>query len=280
MQPGRPSRTALGAALHRAAHQVLEGGSIFADPLALRILGPGAEDKARASDPDGARRRLRLFIAFRSRLAEEALIAAFDQGVRQVVILGAGLDTLAHRNPRPGALRVFEADHPATQAWKRGLLAAAGMADPGGLAYVPVDFERDALADCLVGAGFDPGAPAFFSWLGVVPYLTEEAIFGTLGWIAALRGGARVVFDYGNPPAAGEALEAGRRDLARRVAAAGEALKTSFETPVLHARLGVLGFQVLEDCGPVAMRRRFRPGPGEAGTDHGGHVVVAASLPA
>ena len=77
------------------------------------------------------------------------------------------------------------------------------MADPGGLAYVPVDFERDALADCLVGAGFDPGAPAFFSWLGVVPYLTEEAIFGTLGWIAALRGGARVVFDYGNPPAAG-----------------------------------------------------------------------------
>ena len=172
---------------------------------------------------------------------------------------------------------MFEADHPATQAWKRGLLAAAGMADPGELTYVPVDFEREALGDGLARAGFDPEAPAFFSWLGVVPYLTDTAIFGTLGWIAALPGGARVVFDYGNPPAAGEAFEAGRVELARRVEAAGEALKTCFETPTLHARLGALGLRVLEDCGPAAMRERLRPGTGSTGTDRGGHVLVAAS---
>jgi len=276
MEPGQPSRTAMGAAGHRAAHQVLEGGRVFADPLALRILGPEAEAAVRAARRDPSRARLRLFIALRSRFAEEALERAFARGVRQLVVLGAGLDTYACRNPLGADLRMFEADHPATQAWKRRRLAEAEIPEPGNLVYVPVDFEREDLAERLARAGFDPARASFFSWLGVVPYLTGAAVFATLEGIAALPGGAQVVFDYGNPPGeGGDEYAAGREDLARRVAAAGEALLSQFETVDLHARLAALGFAVLEDLGPAAMRRRLQAA--EGGSDRGGHILWAAT---
>src|SRR5271157_2024662 len=124
MQPEEPSRTALGAAAHRAVHQVLERGRIFSDPLAVRILGADAETTLRDAENNPARRKLRLFIAVRTRFAEDALAAAVARGVRQLVVLGAGLDTFAYRNPFGEQLHVFEVDHPATQAWKRERLAA------------------------------------------------------------------------------------------------------------------------------------------------------------
>ena len=95
MQPGQPSRTAFGAAAHRAVHQVLERGRIFTDPLAMRILGADAEAAVRDAENDPSRRKLRLFIAARTRFAEDALTAAVARGVRQLVVLGAGLDTYA-----------------------------------------------------------------------------------------------------------------------------------------------------------------------------------------
>jgi methyltransferase (TIGR00027 family) len=195
--------------------------------------------------------------------------------VRQLVVLGAGLDTYAYRNPLGEALRMFEVDHPATQAWKLRRLAEAGIPVPANLAHVPVDFERADLAEALAGAGFDPAWPAFFSWLGVVPYLTGEAVFSTLGWIASLPGGAQVVFDYGNPAAPGAAAD--REALARRVAAVGEALKSEFETGELHARLAGLGFQVVEDLGPARIRERIQGVKGD-GPDRGGHVLLATKV--
>jgi methyltransferase (TIGR00027 family) len=171
MQPGQPSLTARGAAGHRAAHQLLEDGRIFRDPLAVRILGGDPDEIAREAEAAPSRRPMRLFIAVRTRFAEDALAAAAERGARQLVVLGAGLDTFAHRNPHEGAgLRVFEVDHPATQAWKRARLAEAGLAAPPSLTFAPVDFERQTLADGLAAAGFDPAAPSFFTWLGVVPY--------------------------------------------------------------------------------------------------------------
>src|SRR5258705_5090112 len=153
MQPGQPSLTALGAARLRAAHQVLDNASILTDPLAQRILGDDIQislDHARAhtSGP-----RLRWFIAARSRIAEEALTEAVNKGATQLVVLGAGLDTLAYRTPLAGRLRIFEVDFPATQARKREMLASAGIAAPETLTYVGVDFERETLADALKTAG-------------------------------------------------------------------------------------------------------------------------------
>jgi methyltransferase (TIGR00027 family) len=281
MQQGMPSLTALGAAFHRAAHQRLEHGFIFRDPLADRILGVHAGEALRKAEENPARRGLRLFIAVRTRFAEDALQDAIARGASQLVVLGAGLDTYAYRSPHGDSLRIFEVDHPATQAWKRDQLASTGIAIPASLTFAPVDFERETIADGLRAAGFDETRQTFFTWLGVVPYLTEAAIFATLGYIAALPGGAHVVFDYGNPPAdcdEPDAYSAAREELARRVAAIGEELKTQFETGVLHARVRGLGFRQIEDLGPSGIRGRFFPSLAVPSKDRGGHVILASTI--
>src|SRR5262249_32483033 len=136
-------------------------------------------------------RALRLFLVARSRCAEDALAHAVAAGVRKYVILGAGLDTFAYRNPYAAqALRVFEVDSPATQAWKRDLLRRTRIAEPASLTFVPVDFETQSLAEELRAAGFREAEPAFFSWLGVTMYLTRDAIFSTLSYVASCAAGS------------------------------------------------------------------------------------------
>ena len=185
MEPGQPSRTALAAATHRAAHQILEGGRIFADPLALRILGV---DQEATSDitPNKMRPQpqMRLFIAMRTRFAEDALAAAVQCGACQLVVLGAGLDTYAYRSPFGERLRIFEVDHPATQAWKRHRLDAGSIPSPCWLTFAPVDFERETLSQGLKSVGFNPSQRTSFTWLGVVPYLSTEAVWSALSFIA------------------------------------------------------------------------------------------------
>src|SRR5262245_57575358 len=186
MNERQPSRTALGAAGYRAAHQVLEGGKVFADPLARTILGDTADAIIAGLSTDPAQQRMRIFMAARSRFAEDSLGAAVSRGVRQAVVLGAGFDTFALRNPYSDlGLQVFEVDHPATQAWKRKRLAEVGLAIPPSLTFAAINFERDdlgcglpyglstfyreALGDGLRDAGCVPDRPAFFIWLGVDP---------------------------------------------------------------------------------------------------------------
>ncbi|MDB5978564.1 MAG: SAM-dependent methyltransferase [Nevskia sp.] len=278
MEPGQPSRTARAAAAHRAAHQVLEQGRVFADPLALRILGEAAAALAQIEDfPQ--RRAMRLFIAARTRFAEDALARAITKGVTQLVVLGAGLDTYAYRNAPDPRLRIFEVDHPSTQAWKRGRLAEAGIALPPGLTFAPVDFEQQTLRDGLLAAGFDPAQRSFFTWLGVVPYLSEAAVFATLGYIAGLSGGAQVVFDYANPaaslPAAARAVHEQR---AARVAELGEAWISYFDAEPLGARLRDLGYIEVEDLGPAQIAARYFPERAAAAADKGGHILRAATF--
>jgi methyltransferase (TIGR00027 family) len=281
MQPGKPSQTALGAASHRAAHQRLEHGFIFSDPLAERILGEHLEEALRKAEEAPARRGLRLFIAVRTRFAEDALAVAAARGASQLVVLGAGLDTYAYRATGKDSPRVFEVDHPATQAWKREQLGKASIVIPSHLTFAPVDFERETIAEGLAAAGFDPTRQTFFTWLGVVPYLTEPAIFATLEYIARLPGGSHVVFDYGNPPLPGgnDAYSAARAELAKRVALIGEELKTQFETDGLRERLNLLGFREIEDIGPQEIRARFFENSKAPVSDRGGHVVRASTIP-
>jgi methyltransferase (TIGR00027 family) len=200
MDDREPSRTALAAAAYRAAHQTVDGAGIFADPLARTILGANANTiiaMFKAADP--AQKRMRIFIAARSRFAEDCLARAVARGVRQAVILGAGLDTFALRNPNSEhGLRVIEVDHPASQAWKRKRLAEMGLALPASLTFAPVDMERQDLSAGLASAGFQPDRPAFFHWLGVVLYLPRAAVTATLQFISrVLR--SEVVFDYTEP---------------------------------------------------------------------------------
>jgi len=278
MQTGQPSRTALSAAAHRAAHQVLEGGAIFADPLALRILWLDADAMVARMAAQPERRGMRLFIAARTRFAEDALAIAVGRGVRQLVVLGAGLDTFAYRSPHEGAgLRVFEVDYPATQDWKRGRLVEAGLTPPPSLTYTPLDFERSTLGEGLAAAGFDTMQPSFFTWAGVVPYLTREAVLATLGYIGALPGGAEVTFDYSDPPSTlppGQRADKAKR--AEKVAAAGEPWLTYFAPDDLAAELQVLGFTEIEDVGPAAIAARYFGVPNWE-RNKGGHLMRAGT---
>jgi methyltransferase (TIGR00027 family) len=248
MQEGKFSRTARRVAIRRAAHQLLDHPRVQDDPLALRIIGTEAAEELRSNPKEhhAFSRAFRAFMAARSRYAEDELACAVARGVRQYVVLGAGLDTFAYRNPHAG-LWVFEVDHPATQAWKREQLQAAGIAIPQSLTFVPVDFERQTLADGLGQAGFDLSSEAFFSWLGVTPYLTREACMSTLSSIATMPAGSGVVFDFAVDPAL---LNAGQRQaleaLSERVARYGEPFQLFFDPGKLQDELKGIGFRRTE----------------------------------
>jgi methyltransferase (TIGR00027 family) len=248
---GRPSRTAQRVAVRRAAHQLLDRPLVFEDPYALRIIGPDAAAATEAKADGRVSGSFRAFMAVRSRYAEDELAAAVARGVRQYVVLGAGLDTFAWRNPWADAgLRVFEVDFPATQHWKRQRLANVGMETPPSLTFAPVDFESQTLADGLRGAGFRDDEPACFSWLGVTMYLTREAFESTVGFIGSLPATSAVTFDYAVERSELGVVEKLALDhLSSKVAAVGEPFQLFFRREELAAIMRRAGFGELEDVG-------------------------------
>src|SRR5262252_540894 len=277
VKPNEPSRTALMIARQRAAHQVLDHGAILHDPFAMKILQEDERDVLQFASEYPLASVGRLFTAARSRIAEDALSRAVESGVRQAVILGAGLDTLGLRNPHAARqIRIYEVDHPATQAWKCQRLAEAQLAVPPGLILVPVDFERDDLGEMLVGAGFQQNSPAFFTWLGVVPYLTQDAIGSTLDYMASIQN-SEVVFDYMEPP---QAFSEEMRELVTKrteqLEKMDERWSSRFEPAGIAAILRSHGFCDIEDINFQEVTSRFGRSvqglaPGQAGL----HVVHA-----
>jgi methyltransferase (TIGR00027 family) len=257
MRENRPSRTAERVALRRAAHQLLDRPLVFEDPLALAMIG--REEAARlAAEPEASLPRfLRAFMAARSRFAEDELGRAVGRGTRQYVILGAGLDTFAYRNPYAD-LRVFEVDHAATQAWKQRRLVSAGIVPPSSLTFVPVDFETQRFPEALEQAGFRLAEASFFSWLGVTPYLARETILETLRSIITIAAENGVVFDYVLPRTSLDALNQAAFDgLAGRVAAAGEPFRGFFDPEELALALRDRGFRHIEDLDAREINARY-----------------------
>ncbi|HTR49039.1 MAG TPA: class I SAM-dependent methyltransferase [Verrucomicrobiae bacterium] len=261
MIEAKPSRTAYMVAMRRAAHQIFDNPKVLDDPIALPILGPDAKERI-LSEPrflNRFGRAVRAAMAVRSRYAEDQLARALERGTRQYVILGAGLDTFAYRNPHAQTgLRVFEVDYPATQEWKRQRLAEAGIAIPASVIFAPVDFEHQTLPEGLRLAGFDASKPAFFSWLGVTMYLAKDTVMGTLRFVASCAPGGGVALDYMVPR---ETLNlAGRLvydALSRRVAKAGEPFRTFFEPQELQAEVARIGFHGIENLGPGEINARY-----------------------
>jgi methyltransferase (TIGR00027 family) len=258
----RSSRTADRVAERRAVHQVLDAPRVFDDPLALRIIRPEVARLIRESPKAFDTlfdRQLRAFVSVRSRIAEDALRDAYARGVRQYVVLGAGFDTFAYRNPFAD-LRVWEVDHPATQAEKRRRVDAANLAVPSTLRYVAADLARVPLGPTLVDAGIDRSQPVFVSWLGVAMYLEREDIRNTLRTIGSMAPGSSVVFDYAIPP---EALNVVapffyRRVLAR-VASIGEPFRTFFDDAAAEAELRAAGFSSVVVLAPADINARYFP---------------------
>jgi methyltransferase (TIGR00027 family) len=287
MQPDHFSRTAIGTAFMRAYHAAHDHPKIFDDFLAHRLIKAEEyqiiearhlevfrrADPARATAcPDqasalagwmqsGAPQPITLG---RARYAEDKLEQAVkQQGVKQYVILGAGLDTFAWRRPDLlASLQVFEVDHPATQAFKRHRVQQMDGAPPARLHFVPVDFDRENLATALGRSAFDPRALSFFGWLGVTYYLSREAVYATLQAVAEMApAGSGVCFDYLDTEAFVPGKVAGRvqimMDLVRRM---GEPMITGFDPITLPADLAGLGLRLEEDLGPGDIQERFFAG--------------------
>ena len=258
MDPAIASRTALRVALRRAAHQIHDSPVVFDDPIAVAILGATYAEELKRTPSRSDRPfsiGLRAFLVARSRYAEDNLRRAIESGANQYVLLGAGLDTFAYRNPY-AQLRVFEVDHPATQQWKRELLQQNRIAIPESITYTPVDFERQSLSAQLSDAGFNFREPAFFAWLGVVPYLTLEAFRATVSFISARPLGSGLVLDYGQPRSVLPPLERLALDsLASRVEQAGEPFQLFFTPPEIAAELA--GLHSIEDLGSAEINARY-----------------------
>jgi methyltransferase (TIGR00027 family) len=256
MQTGLASRTALRVAQRRAIHQVLDSPPVLNDPIAIPLLG---SDFAYDQEKESSRfaRAFRAFMVARSRLAEDHLAESVAHGLTQYVALGAGLDTFAYRNPF-AQIRVFEVDFPATQEWKRSLLDAAQIPIPQNLTFVPLDFEHMTLAEGMAAAGFDSTQPAFFGWLGVVPYLSLPAFQSTLLTIGGLPSGSGVCFDFAQPP---EALDPEYlpvfQALSARVAAAGEPFRLFFTPAQLAQEFRAAGFTRIEICTPGELNEMY-----------------------
>ena len=256
MQTGRASKTAFGVAIRRAAHQLVDHPPVLDDPIAVRMVGSVYPRKMERAQHKVAR-DFRAFMAVRSRFVEDHLAGFVALGGSQYVVLGAGLETFAYRNPYP-SLRVFEVDLPATQAWKRSLLAETGISVPESMVFVPLDLEHHTLAEDLDAAGFDSGKPAFFGWLGVIPYLPLATFRATLCTIAKLPVGSAVSFDYALSP---ETLSPTGRTafnaLAQRVAAAGEPFQLFFTPEELASELRLAGFQRFEQLDYDQLNERY-----------------------
>jgi methyltransferase (TIGR00027 family) len=276
MKPNEPSRTALIIARQRAAHQALDHGAILYDPFALKILREDEKDVLQFANAHPLASIGRLFTAARSRIAEDASSRAVERGVRQIVILGAGLDTFALRNPHGAQIRIYEVDHPATQAGKCERLAEAQIALPPWLIFAPVDFEQDDVGEKLVAAGFQQNAPAFFTWLGVTPYLTQAAIGRTLDYISSIRN-SEVVFDYMEPPEGfSEELRQIEKARAEQLEKMGERSLSRFEPDGIATLLRSHGFCDLEDVDFDEIAARFGGAVQGLAPGHAGMHVVHA----
>ena len=280
-RPRKASTTAILVAAVRASHLRWNSNPIFSDRYAIDMVTPFWRLVANnwllnRLVVDVLLRALRptqTVIVLRIRYAEDRLQEAISSGVQQYVILGAGLDTFALRH-RGSAdrLRIYEVDHPASQEMKRRQLGRIGPLPPN-LQLVPVDFETDRLDEALIGAGFNPEAPAFFAWLGVTCYLTTEAVRDTIGQIAAVAApGSRVVLDYRYPrrlvPAAGlELVEKMDRFVERR----GEPMQSEYSPDEIGAEMERTGFTAVEHLSPAEQAATLPAGPA-------GHPGAATQL--
>jgi methyltransferase (TIGR00027 family) len=253
------SRTALATAFMRAAHQLLDPPPrVLDDPTALAVLGTGAEQMIRdsatlAQTPES--RALRAHMVLRSRFAEDRLAAAVGRGVTQYVILGAGFDTFAVRQPAWARnLRILEVDHAGTQELKRSHLAAAGLTVPPNAGFATIDFERESLREGLLRHAISPTQRTFFSWLGVTMYLREDAIDAVLRSVAEFPAGSEIVLTFASASNMPEGV-------AERAAQAGEPWLSYFEPGQIEEKLRATGFTSVELLLPLVAKSRYFNAP-------------------
>ncbi len=250
------SETALSVTILRAAHQLIDGEpKILLDPISVRILDEAARARLQNhpeyyQTPYLAALRSRVLI--RSRFAEDRLSAAVRRGVQQFVILGAGMDTFAYRQPAWAAgLRIFELDHSSSQRTKRRKLEECNIPTPPNLEYVETDFEKETVRSALERSHFNFHESAFFSCLGVLMYLTEATVNSILGFVASMPYLSEIVFSFANADSRQPST------IERNAEALGEPWLTKFQPGVLNQRLHGLGFSEITFLTPAMIAERY-----------------------
>lgn len=268
MEAGRPSETALGAAALRAAHLAGPGPYVFEDDWAVRLTGPSYRELAERGElaelftTHGVLHLVGQLVG-RARWAEEALVASLDQGVRQFVNLGAGLDSLPQRRPELlDTMSVFELDHPDTQQYKLARLEALGVARDPRVHYVPVDFERQSVDEALAATAFDAQAPCFVMWLGVVTYLSREDTLRALERLrSCIAPGSQIAMDYPiHPELLAPDDRARVETIQRGSTGVGEPRRATYEPAELRAEIEALGYACIEDLSAEEHRARYFAG--------------------
>lgn len=251
MQEHNASRTALGTAYLRAAHQILDPAPhLFEDPVALRILGASAAERIRkdgASYATAQSLALRSSVCLRSRFTEDNLAKIAQTGPCTYIQLGAGFDSFAWRQPEWAVnLPIIEIDHPATQGLKREMLARAGLAEPENLHFIAADFDRENISDVLIRAGLTAEKRVYFAWLGVSMYLAASAVTACLHAMASFAPGSAASITFRQPPDPEEGPDA----LAHQVATLGEPFVTYYTPAQMAAELAGAGFNRMTFLSP------------------------------
>ena len=258
--------TSVVAAVLRASHQVLDHPpKIFDDPLAVGFVEGSSEEEIRRDHrlfEDPMFRAARCLITYRSRYVEEQVREAAARGVEQYILLGAGLDTFAYRQPEwARGLRIIEVDHPESQELKHELLRRRGIAVPDNVEYWPVDLEEDGIGPALEAGPFNPEIPSLFSWLGVTVYLSRSAVEATLRYIGTLPPSSGIVFTFNVPRQSLHGFDRDFHDFGRRVGAQrGEPCRTFFDPDPLRRWLEAHGFNEVYHLEPEVADQRYCTG--------------------
>lgn len=282
MEEDKPSQTAIGPAILRAAHQILDQEPrILDDPIAVGLVDGSDREQILEQATALNRRQMKLarsLFVMRSRYAEDCLKEAAETGVRQFVILGAGLDTFAYRQPEwATTFKIFEVDHPSTQGWKRERLKAGSVRIPLNLVFAPCDFEKTELSEALSAASFASNQPAFVSWLGVTQYLTRVAIEATLRFVASLPRGSAIVFQFALPESMLDGRDLEQSQLfTKRAAEVGEPWITRLPPEEWKGWLSRLGYSRIFHLNREIAQARYFSGRGDGlGAVQMHHMMLA-----
>src|SRR5262245_24716009 len=276
-----PSTTAMLAALARGWLRIEATPPwVLDDAFALVLVGPvwrGLHERVFPLVPVPAIREIVAALCVRSRYVEDRLTAG---AFTQYVILGAGLDSFAWR--RPDLLRsvkVFEVDHPASQEWKLERVRHLALPVNDAQVFVPVDFEAEPLRDALHAAGFDWGRPALFSWTGVAPYLTPQAITSTLHTIAGAAAGSEVSFSYlAEESVLDDVGEEFMRIYAPLAASLGEPLQPGWPVVEIERLISQCGLTVVAHPARADLQERYFAGRADALRPYNVETLVTARV--
>jgi methyltransferase (TIGR00027 family) len=269
MKSRQRSLTAEATAAMRAMHLLYHQPVVFNDPYALHLTNPALRRVCqnrffrwllRRKFISESLRPITAQVVSRARYAEEKLEQAAAKGISQYVIISAGFDSFCLRRPDFSVgLQIYEIDHPATQQIKQKRLMETIDSSPKGVEFLAVDLEKQTIADALSDSSFLKDERVFFSWLGTIPYLSEDAVFTVLRDLASFAArGSEIVFDYSIPTylwplEERQALGRIMRIIGRR----GEPIKSFFESDAFPDEVSRLGYHIFENISPAELNKKY-----------------------